>query len=150
MDLKVQKRLAAAVLKCSPARVVFATDKLATIKEALTRSDIRDLINGKSIKSKQKTEISKSRVRKIKAQKRKGLQKGPGSRKGTANARLRPKVAWMIKIRTERGLIKLLKQRERITVNTYRDLYGKVKGNFFRNKRHIKLYLEEQKLFTEK
>ncbi len=52
----------------------------------------------------------------------------------------------MIKVRTQRKLIKLLKEKKIITPNLYRNLYSKVTGNFFRSRRHIKLYLEEHKL----
>lgn len=149
MNLSVQKRLAAQVLKCSPKRVVFDSTKLGTIKEALTRADIKDLINSKAVVKNQETNISQSRTRKLKIQKRKGLRKGLGSRKGTAKARLSPKESWMIKVRLQRTFLRELREKKKITVETYRKCYNKISGNFFRNKRHIKLYLEEQKLFTE-
>ncbi|MBM3204304.1 50S ribosomal protein L19e, partial [Candidatus Woesearchaeota archaeon] len=46
--------------------------------------------------------------------------------------------------------IKELKTGTLISGQTYRELYSKVKGGYFRNKRHIKLYLSEHKLFQEK
>lgn len=147
MELKAQKRIAAQVLKCSPKKVVFDATNLETIKEALTRADIKDLINSNVIAKKPENEQSRVRARKIQAQKRKGLRKGTGSRKGTANARLNPKLNWMNRIRAQRDLIKQLRENNRIAVSTYRNLYGKVKGNYFRNKKHIKTYLEEQNLF---
>jgi len=150
MDLKAQKTIAAKVLKCSPKKVVFDETQLETIKEALTRADIRDLIGSKVIVRKRSNEISRVRARKIKAQKVKGLRKGVGSRKGTANARLSTKLVWMNAVRAQRDLIRQLRENNRVSVSTYRDLYGKVKGNYFRNRRHIKTYLEEQELFLAK
>ncbi len=150
MNLKVQKRLAAVVLKCSPSNVVFDTAKLATIKEALTRADIRDLINSNVITQKAIQSSSRGRARHIQAQKAKGLRKGVGSRKGTAKARHNPKDAWAAKVRLMRPLIKQLKDNGRIATPVYRELYNKVKGNFFRNRQHILLHLEENNLFLPK
>ena len=44
MMLKPQKRIAAQVLKCSPKKIVFDTEKLSEIKEAITKQDIKTLI----------------------------------------------------------------------------------------------------------
>ena len=52
----------------------------------------------------------------------------------------------MAKVRTQRKLIKTLKDKEVITSKVYRNLYNKVRGNFFRSRRHIKIYLEEHNL----
>jgi len=147
MNLKVQKNIAAKVLKCSPQRVMFATDKLATIKEALTRADIRDLINSNIITVKPIVNTSRGRARHIHAQKVKGLRVGVGSRKGTPNARLNIKEAWATKMRNMRPFISQLRANGRISTSVYRNLYGKVKGNYFRNRQHIILYLEENNLF---
>jgi large subunit ribosomal protein L19e len=147
MELRTQKRIASKVLKCSPKKVVFDATQLSQIKEALTRADVRDLVNSNVIAKKQVNHASRVRARKIQRQKAKGLRQGVGSRKGTANARLKKKDAWMIAVRNQRDLIRELKEKSKITVATYRNLYAKVKGNFFRNRRHIKQYLEEHKLF---
>jgi len=148
MDLKVQKTIAAKVLKCSPQRVKFATDKLATIKEALTRADVRDLINSNIITVEPIRNSSRGRARHIQAQKAKGLRTGVGSRKGTPNARLNEKGVWASKMRNMRAFIKQLKDNGRIEVSLYRELYNKVKGNYFRSRGHIILYLEENALFN--
>ncbi len=151
MDLKVQKRIAADVLKCAQKNIVFDTSKLSTIKEALTKADIRDLINSNVITKKQLPSQSRSRARKITTQKSKGVQKGAGSRRAKTKIRSKLHEKWLNKVRLERSFIKQLRENKKITPNTYRNTYLKVKGNFFRNRRHIKLYLEEEKLFvTEK
>ena len=149
MDLKVQKRIAADVLKCSQKNIVFDTSKLATIKEALTKADIRDLVNSNVITKKQVPAQSRSRARKIAVQKSKGLQKGPGSRRAKSKVRSKLHEKWLNKVRLERSFIKELREKNKVTVSTYRNLYNKVKGNYFRNKRHIKLYLEEENLFVK-
>ena len=146
MELKLQKRIAADIMKCSEKRVVFDTDRLEDIKEAITKLDIRSLIGDKAIKQKPVKGVSKVRARKISLQKRKGKRKGAGSRKGKKTARLSKKKAWINKIRVQRRFLKELKNKNIITKTDYHSLYLKSKGGFFRSKRHIKLYIEEREL----
>ena len=146
MQLDNQKRLAAQVLKCSKKRVCFDQDRLEDIKEAITKADIRSLINDKTIKAKPVKGVSRARARKIAVQKRKGRRKGLGSRKGKKTARLPKKVAWMNKIRIQRNFIKEIRSKKIIAKSNYQTLYLKAKGGFFRSKRHIKLYIEEHNL----
>jgi large subunit ribosomal protein L19e len=141
----LQRRLAAQVLGCSPKRVLFDENRLEEIKEAITASDIRNLISSGAIIQLQKTGISRSRANKRKSQKAKGRRRGQGSRKGRASARGdTPKRIWINKVRLQRRFINSLRKSNKINKNVYRELYGKVKGGYFRSKRHITLYLEEQ------
>jgi len=52
----------------------------------------------------------------------------------------------MIKIRLQRTFLKELYDKEYLTTEVYRDLYKKAKGGFFRSKRHIKLYVDDNNL----
>lgn len=149
MDLSLQKRLAAQVLKCSPSRVIFDVDSLADIKEAITKVDIKGLIKNGLIKRSAIRGISNFRSRKIKTQKKKGRQKGHGSRKGASGARLRKKLAWVMLVRNQRDLLKLLKKKKLLDSMTYRQLYNKSKGGFFRSRRHLHLYIEEHGLIKK-
>lgn len=150
MKLQVQKRLASSILKRSKKKVTIDNTRLEDVKEAITRFDIKSLIKDGAIKVKPVKGPSKVRTRKLKEQKKKGRRKGHGSRKGKATARLSQKDAWMIKIRNQRELLKELKDNDKIENKTYRDLYNKTKGGYFRSKRHIKLYLEEHDLIKKK
>jgi len=150
MELKVQKRLAADVLKCSPKRVWFSEQNLEEIKESITKADMRVLANRGVIQEKPARNNSRGRIRQRLAQKRKGRQKGHGSRKGKKTARSPKKDDWMKKIRLQRTFIKELKDKQLIDAKIYRQLYLKCKGGYFRSKRHIKLYLEEHALFVKK
>ena len=78
------------------------------------------------------------------------MRKGLGSRKGTANSRSNPKLEWMNRIRKQRELLKILKDKKLISIATFRTICNKAKGGYFRSERHLKLYLNENKLFTEK
>lgn len=146
----LQKRLAGKILKCSPYRVWVDPTKLDDIKGAITRFDVKRLIALGLIKKEKLYGGSKVRARERQKQKAKGRRRGLGSRKGTKNARNPHKEVWMAKIRTQRDLIKRLRDNEHITTNTFYKLYGKAKGGFFRSTRHIKVYLEEQNLFVKK
>ncbi len=144
----LQKRLASQILKCSPKRVKIDTDKLAEIKEAITREDVRSMIESGAITKMQKRGVSKGRHRKFLIQKRKGRRKGAGTKKGKKTAKIGKKEVWMNRIRLQRSFLNELKDKKIVDVQTYRDLYRKAKGGFFRNKRHISLYIEEHKLNT--
>ena len=150
MKLEVQKRLASTIFKCSPSKVWVDPKNMADIKEAITKIDIKSLIKKGLIKKKPETGVSRFRARKIKTQKKKGKQKGAGSKRGKRTARLSQKKAWMGKIRIQRVFLKELRDKEIIDTKTYRNLYLKSKGGFFRSKRHIKLYLEEHKIVKKK
>ena len=142
MKLKNQRELASKVLKSGKKRIYLDPTKLTEIKEAITKTDIRSLISQKIIKVKPKKGISKFRSRKRRMQRAKGRQKGYGSRKGKKTARLPRKKAWMLKVRAQRNLLQQLKPK--LSSRDYRFLRKRIKGGFFRSRRHINLYITEQ------
>ena len=146
MELKFQKDLAAQILKCSRKKIIFDPTRLSDIKESITKADIRDLIKKKVIKLKKFKESSKVRARIRKEQKKRGRQKGFGSRKGKKK---KGKREWINKIRVQRRLLKSLREEKKINKKSYRNLYLKAKGGFFRSKRHVMLYIEENKLLKK-
>jgi large subunit ribosomal protein L19e len=146
MELKVQKKLAASVLKCSKSRIRFDSSRLDEIKEAITKADIKALIEDNAISRKPVSNTSRFRARKKLVQKRKGRQRGIGSRKGKKTARLPKKKEWMGQVRKQREFLKYLRDKGIIEKMVYRDLYLKSKGGFFRSKRHLKLYIDEHGL----
>jgi len=145
--MNIQKRLASQILKASKKRIKFDNQRLADIKEAITKTDVRQLVNEGAILRVQKKGVSRARARHIQTQKSKGQRKGAGSRKGKETSRLPRKESWMTKIRSQRAFIKELKDKKVISNSTYRNVYRKAKGGFFRSTRHIKIYLEDNKLF---
>lgn len=146
MNLKVQKRIAAEILKCSPKRVYFDTESLDEIKEAITKEDLRGLISSGAIAKKSAQGVSRGRARQTLVQKRKGRQRNAGSIKGKIGARLPSKESWMNKVRLQREFLRELKTLGVIDKKTFRILYLKSKGGMFRSKRHLKLYIDEQGL----
>jgi large subunit ribosomal protein L19e len=150
MNLRNQRRIAADVLGCSKYRVHFETERLEDIKEAITKLDIRGLVKEGVIKKKPIKGVSRGRQRKNAYKKKRGQGKGYGKRKGPKTAREGKKSKWIAAIRSQRKLLSDLKDKKKITLTIYRNLYLKAKGGFFRNKRHIKLYIDEHKLMGDK
>lgn len=148
MDL--QKRLAAEILKCSPKRITYKSDDLPRIREAITKFDVRNLIKQGLIKKEQVKGVSRARAKKAQIQRRKGRKTGHGSRKAKATARLKPKDAWIARARAQRGLLKRMRNSGLLSTTNFRALYLKIKGGFFRSRNHIKLYVKEQDMITEK
>jgi large subunit ribosomal protein L19e len=150
MKLAVQKRLAADVMKCSPKRVHLTPERSADIKEAITKADIRGLVAQGIISEIQKKGVSRARAKHRADQRRKGLQRGPGKRKGKKTAIVPRKEAWMAKVRTQRIFLKELRANGVVDQVAFKSLYRKSKGGFFRNKRHIKIYMNEHDLVQKK
>ncbi len=148
--MRNKKQLAGRILGISPNKVKFAADALEDIKKAITRSDLRGLIAVGKITKSTKNQHSRAGARKIAAQKKKGRRKGKGSKKGTKNSVVTKKDRWMARVRAQREFLKELREKGLLTVKDYRMLYRKSKGGYFRNKRHIKLYITEQKLVQKK
>jgi len=146
MNVRNQRRIVAKLFNVGIGRVKLDPTKLAEIKEAITKADLKSLISTGAISIDKKKGHSKARSRKIKIQKAKGRRKGIGSKKGRKTARLPQKKFWMASIRAQRKFIKQLKSQGILTKSVYRDIYHKIKSNRFRSIRLIKLYLEDNNL----
>lgn len=144
MNLSSQKRLASRLLDCGENRVRFDDTRASEIKEAITAADLRALIKEGAVYAAPVQGISRGRARKTASQKTKGRRKGHGSRKGRATARTVRKETWMHKIRAQRDLLEELREDGFIEKTTYTRMYRKAKGGFFRSRRHLRLYIEEQ------
>ena len=144
MDQK--KILAGKVLGTSPGKIKFTPESLGEIAKAITRSDIRGLAAVGKIMADKSPHQSRGRARQKAAQKRKGRQKGKGSRKGKAYSRVTKKRRWITNIRVQRSFLKELRDKGLVSIDNFHSLKAKSKGGYFRNKRHIKLYLTEHHL----
>ena len=137
-DLRNQRRMAASILKCGRNRVWMDSDRTDEIAKAVTRADVKILINGGAIKSKQIQGISRGRKKFNQKQKDKGRRKGHGSRKGAKYARLPRKERWIRTIRPIRTYLRQLRDDKTIEKNVYRKYYRKAKGGEFRSKHHLR------------
>lgn len=146
MHCTVQRRLAADVMGCSQKKVWFNPAYLDKIKEAITKTDIRNLVSGGVIQQKIDATRSRGRARERASQRKKGRQKGFGTRKGNKTARTPQKKAWINRIRLQRATLHDLRAAGRVSQETYRTTYLKAKGGFFRSRRHLSMFLEENNL----
>ncbi len=148
-DLRNQKRLAADVMKCGASRVRIDPDRVDEVATAVTRADIRKLVDGKVITKVQKQGVSRGRGRKLDAQKAKGRRVGPGSRKGAKYARLPRKERWMALIRALRNELRGLKESGAIERSTYRNYYMRAKGGQFRSRAHMVAHMKTEGVYKE-
>jgi large subunit ribosomal protein L19e len=141
MSLRIQKSIAAKVMKVGEGRVWIDPGRFEDVSMAITRQDIRSLIKDGVIKKRPEVGVSRGRFRKISKQKKKGLRKGPGTRKGPVTGD-----EWIHRIRSMREFLRLMRRRKFITPAIYRTLYLKAKGGAFHDKRQLKAYIEEKGL----
>ena len=143
MRLGLQKRLASEILKVGKTRIWIDPESQEEVSKAITRNDIHSLINRNVIQVKPKKGVSRGRARILDEKRKKKRRKGHGRRKGASGARSPKKREWMNQVRPLRQLLKAMKTKEKLTTTQYRQLYLKIKGNFFRSRSHLKTYVEK-------
>jgi large subunit ribosomal protein L19e len=142
MDLKNQKRMAAAILNCGETRVWIDPNRIEDVADAITRADIRTAIESGTIRALPKKGISRGRTRYRLAQRSKGRRRGPGSRKGTSGARTPTKRDWIQTIRPIRAELKGLRDNGKISRKVYREFYMKAKGGQFKSRKNLISHLQ--------
>ena len=149
MNVNAQKRMAAEILKCGIHRIYIEPDYIDEVVMAITREDIRNLIQQGIIQKRQKKGISKFRTNLNRQRKKRGRARGFGKRKGAASARNPSKRAWINTIRPLRRELKQLRDTGKIERNVYRKMYLRAKGGSFKSVATLNRYLKEHKLIKK-
>ncbi|OKY78904.1 MAG: Ribosomal protein L19E [Candidatus Methanohalarchaeum thermophilum] len=143
-DLRPQKRMASDILDVGENKIWLDPSRQEDISSAITREDVKELIDEGAITSKKEKGNSRGRIRERQDKKKRSQKKGQGKRKGTKTARNPRKKEWMNKIRAQREILKEYRDEGKISRNTYRKYYKKSKGGEFEDIRHLKTALEEE------
>ena len=142
-DLKAQKRLAADVLGVGKNRVRFDPDAQGEIADAITRDDIRELVDSGVISAKDAKGNSRGKARERAKKRSYGRQKGHGSRKGKAGARQNKKEDWTSRIRAQRRELRDLRDDGEIDRSQYRELYDMASGGEFDSVADLRRYIDD-------
>jgi large subunit ribosomal protein L19e len=138
MKLENKKALIARTLNVGKSRVVLNLSRLAELKEAITKQDVKDLLSDGAIT------VKEIRGRK-KVVKRKTRRRA-GSIKQKVNKRKQTYVKLTRKLRTH---LKILKDQEKISKDSVRDLRKQIRASEFRSLAHLKERIKEQDLFIK-
>ncbi|MEM3399680.1 MAG: 50S ribosomal protein L19e [Candidatus Micrarchaeia archaeon] len=149
MGVKTVRRLAADILGVGEKRIYIDPESMDRVKEALTRDDVRALIKEGIITKRKIHGVSRARARRLHEQRKKGRRRGRGSIRGKKYSKVKRKRIWMNKLRAQRKLLKLLREKGAIKKDVYRRLYGMAKGGAFKSKSALLTYLQEHGLAKE-
>ncbi len=131
MQLKLQRRLAADILGVGENRVRFDQERLEDVADAITREDVRALIEEGAIYAAPVRGQTRNRVKETRV------------RKGGKYATLTKKERWIMRVRPQRRYLRRLRDRGIIDRSLYRKLYLQVKAGRFKSIADIRNLLIE-------
>jgi large subunit ribosomal protein L19e len=134
------KRLAASILKVGENRIRIKPDEVGRAMDALTREDVRGLIEEGVVYSLRYVGPRTKPRRK---------RKRAGSRKGTKYSRKGAKEGWMEKVRSQRKYLTELLASGDLTPKFKREVYLKIKGGVFKGKNALRIYLADNGMLKE-
>ncbi len=141
-DLSAQKRLAADELDVGENRVWFDPERQGDIADAITREDVRELIDEGVIRSEETGGNSRGRARERQQKRSYGHRKNAGSRRGEAGARQNPKDDWRSRIRAQRTRLREMRDEGPLSSSEYRELYDQASGGEFDSVADLERYVD--------
>ncbi len=127
MKLEKKKMLAAKTLGVGKDRIMFNRERLAEIKEAITKQDIRDLLNDGAISIKP--------IKGRKAIVRRSIRR----RQGSVRKKVKQTKKRYVQItRKLRGYLAELRKQEKITDDHFHQLRREIRASLFKSKAHMK------------
>ena len=145
VNIKKKRELVARILGVGSNRIRFEPDRLEDVGDSITRENIRSLVNSGAVWTVQRKGTSRGRsVAKKSVWKIHG--KGPGSKKGKKTARVGKKAVYVVRVRSMRYHLKVLKDRKDINNEAYWNLYKKVNGGQVRSLAHLRDLVKEAKV----
>jgi large subunit ribosomal protein L19e len=144
VNIAKKRELVARILGVGANRVRFEPDRLEDVADSITRENIRSLVKSGAIWTTQPAGTSRGRAMEKRAV-WKVHGKGPGSKKGKKTARVGKKEVYVIRVRSMRYHLKVLKERKDITNEIYWQLYKKVNGGQIRSLAHLRELVKEAK-----
>ncbi len=143
MNLKTQKKMASDILGVGENKVWIDPGRQEEVEGAITREDIRNLIEAGTIQKKKDEGNSRGRAREKHEQAKRGRGKGHGQKKGSKDSRKDSKEEWQEKIRALRKRLKEMRDEGELDSSSYRKMYDMAKGGFFRSKKHMEIYIDK-------
>jgi len=139
------KTIAAGLMNTARDKIWINPEEAESLKEAITKDDIRELIKEGIVKKSKLPQQSNSRTRKLKESKRRGRKKGSGSKRAGKKKRSEKKASWIKRVRAQRRTLRELRKSDTEAVDKagYRRVYKMVKGNYFKGKRYLENFIKE-------
>lgn len=134
MTIATVRRLASDIMNVGENKVKISPEGLKEAEGALTRVDVKGLID-KGIITKKKNQGRDSTPRRGRT--------GHGHRRGTP---VDAKTVWMQKVRAQRKIYHALVEKGVLKQGDKRAIYGKIKSGMLRSKRALLIYLKEANL----
>lgn len=150
MSLKSQRRLASDIMKIGEGRVWIDPERIDYVEAAITREEIRKLVNEGVIKSLPKKGVCRVRARILKEKRKKGLRRGPGGKSGPARSKISKKEAWINRIRPIRRRLNELKNSRAISESVYRQMYDMSESGAFKSKAELERHLRTHNLWRRR
>ncbi|MBN1159720.1 MAG: 50S ribosomal protein L19e [Candidatus Diapherotrites archaeon] len=137
MKVVKAREIAAEVAGVGKSKIKIDFARMEDISKAITRDDIRALLKDGGITVSKENYQSRGRARVKHVRRKMGRGRKAGSKKGTLKAREKPKKRWIQKVRALRKELSKQKTEKNLETKEYRTFYRRVKGNWFKNKKHL-------------